>query len=302
MFSVKRWLMSLLLVAAISSPLVAATPSEPNSVPSPVIVKQDSEKIEEKKYETFQDHWNLFDREVSKEVKRRHDRLKNLNEWNIMEDFISRRTYDPTFNMSREDTEIMEDYVWDVFEDAGKEFIDNHPDIDKFENEVRSAFSYEVFGMAGEKKKEDIYSPELAEEERKEEQRQAEVTAVPARLSRYFGEGYEIHSGMKPYIKSMEPGFKVYTRIENFSLFGVPFRKAKVEVNTHQQAKFYITKHLDGDWALGLHAKEDLLKGEEHIGVSLGRDFRNPRARISFEAGVRDGSDTYMGARYIARF
>jgi len=219
-----------------------------------------------------------------------------------MENFISRRTYDPTFNLTREETDIMGDYFWDVMKDSGKEFIDNTEEINQLENEIRSMFSYEFFGRAGEKKRDTVYSPELAEEERKEEKQQEEVTAVTGRFSKYFGDGYEIHSGLKPYIHSLEPGIKVYTRIENFSLFGVPFRKAKLEINSEEQVKFNVTKIIDSDWSTGLYAKVDRREGEERIGVSLGRDFREPRARVSFHVEQRDGKEVYTGFNYISRF
>ena len=91
MFSIKNWLTSLLLVAAISCPTFASAPVEPNSNPIPVVAKQETKKSEEK---TFSDHFKIFENEVAKEADRRGDRLKNLEEWGLMQSYIARRSYD----------------------------------------------------------------------------------------------------------------------------------------------------------------------------------------------------------------
>lgn len=290
--------MSLLLVAAISSPTLA---SEPNSVPvqvKPVV----SKKVEVNPQETWGDYWKVFEGELNKEINRNDIRLKYLREESIIQDYIFERTYDSFHNLSREESEIIEDYVWDVLEDSGKEFIDNVDCINEMENNFKKMFSYEVAGKTGDGKRNGHYSPDFAEEERKEDLRQEEVTSAEGLLSRYLGKGYEFHSGFKSSVRHMRPVLTAYSRLENFHLAGIPFRKAKLDISSDEKVKFRLYKVLNDDWSLSLSAREDFKKDRSNISLSLSKAFKNPRSQLSFSVSQRDGNETYVGVGYTAKF
>jgi len=303
MFSLKKWLGSLMVVAAISSPTLSSPPANDlNIAPTAVVAKQEIKKPVINSQETFEDFWKIYDGELTKEVGRRNLRLKDFEEWNLLQNYTFHHNNYLPFHLTPKENEMMEDYVWDVLEDAGDEFIDSVDFINELENDLRGTFSYEVFGTTNGPKKDRHYSPDLAEEERLEDKKQEEITTVNGRLEKYFGKGYEIHSGLSPYLRGGEAHIKAYTRLENFHLFGIPFRKAKLEVNSQEKFKFRLYKVLDDDWYASLSADIDNLKSEERIGLSLTKEFRNPRSRLSFLANQRDGKDVYVGFRYRAKF
>ena len=57
----------------------------------------------------------------------------------------------------------------------------------------------------------------------------------------------------------------------------------------------------DDSWTATLSAKVDNLEGKENISLSVGRDFKNPRANLSFSVGQRNGKDSYASVGYIAK-
>ena len=291
--------MSLFLVAAVSFPSIANDPNnlEKSLVPVETRVVKKEKKLNQ---ETFADSWDVFEGEVVKEVGRRRERFKDNEESLLLENYISRLQFDPTYTLDHEQTEMLEDFVWDIFEDAGKEFIDAHPAINELENELKKNVSYEV-AETGKGKKKDYFAPDLSEEDRLEKKQEEEVTTF-RRWAKYFGDGYEMKTGVKPYIHHMDVHMKAYAQVKNLDLWGRHFRKAKLEINSEQELKFKLQKFRGDGWYSELSHKMDIGEETDETRLSLTKAYQDPQARVSFYIGRDNDNECKVGMGYMKRF
>lgn len=259
------------------------------------------------KERSLADYASTYQKEVEKEVERREDRLENLEEAFIIgryaplyHESLARRDF---YEEQREkDFGIIEDYSEDVLKDSLEEFVDDVDWLNNIENNIKRAVRYEVL-FDIKKKKIEEKTPTLKEEERLENLDQKEKTAVKLKRLRFLGEYNEIHTGLEPHLSNNHPNLKVYTRIENWNMFGIEFRRGKLEIDANNDAGFKLQKLLGNGKYLEIGFKEEDFGEYSETSISFIKELQNPKSKIILTTG-HDSKEkgSFITANYAMRF
>ena len=260
---------------------------------------------------SLEEHFGVFRNEFHKETQRRSQRLKDIEEWVLLNKIPTHHIANDSgfYYLTENERDKLRDYGLDLLKDTGKETINEIGWTNYLEDLARSLISY-GFSAKGERANGKTYSSaELDEEERLERRELNEETTKLSTRLKQWGKKYEFSSRVKLRgvgLTAEDTFDKVQYEcsLKHFEIFGVPFYKADARLRGDGDARVRLTKiHEPGLYSRITLDSEKISRGIDSLTLSLSKD--NPSSNFKFGIYAQQNfkeNETRCGVRLIKRF